>query len=145
MRPQQVGEMPPPLALLLQMEGQGTPVLPEPAPQRGGIVEWKKKRGYQLVRFRDHDYRLKKICEFVAPDGGQFGHLKISIITTGHTRGFRHARRLSGISPVTINHDLKLLRKMFNCGVRERLIERTRSSSPRATDPQKQTFCHRRG
>jgi integrase len=87
--------------------------------------DWKKRRGYQLVRSRDNDYRITKICEFILPDGRRFGDLPVVAITPGHIEAFRHARRESGLSAVTINHDLKLLRKMLNWGIRERLIEKT--------------------
>lgn len=46
-------------------------------------------------------------------------------ITTGDIESYRHHRREQGVSPVTSNHDLKLLRKMFAWGVRERLIPAT--------------------
>ncbi len=87
--------------------------------------DWKKKRGYQLVRSRDNDYRLTKVCDFVLPDGKRFGDVPVASITTGHVEAFRHSRRATGLSAVTINHDLKLLRKMLNWGIREGLIERT--------------------
>ena len=38
---------------------------------------------------------------------------------------YRHHRRMLKLSPVTINHDLKLLRKMFAWGIRERLLKMT--------------------
>ena len=38
---------------------------------------------------------------------------------------FRDERRAAGLSPVTVNHDLKLLRKMFNWGIRKGYLQKT--------------------
>lgn len=46
-------------------------------------------------------------------------------ITTGDVEAFRDARKAEGLSAVTVNHDLKLLRKMFNWGIRRELVEKT--------------------
>ncbi len=83
---------------------------------------WAAQRGYQLVRPRDNDYRLETICAFVLPGTSPpltFGKKAAIAITAGDIEAFRYARRSSGLSPVTTNHDLKLLRKMFAWGVRE--------------------------
>ncbi len=55
----------------------------------------------------------------------KFGDKRAVDITTGDIESYRHHRREQGVSPVTSNHDLKLLRKMFAWGVRERLIRAT--------------------
>jgi site-specific recombinase XerD len=50
-----------------------------------------------------------------------FGEKPVADITTGDIEADRHHRRERKRSAVTINHDLKLLRKMFAWGIRERL------------------------
>lgn len=90
--------------------------------------EWAHRRGYQLVRSRDNDYRLKAIRAFVLPGTDPpvtFGEKPVAAITAGDIEAYRHHRRGAGLSAVTSNHDLKLLRKMFAWGVRERLIPST--------------------
>jgi integrase len=89
---------------------------------------WAQRRGYQLARPRDNDYRLKLINAFGIPGSDPpvtFGDKPAVSITTGDIEAYRHHRRSSGLSAVTSNHDLKLLRKMFAWGVRERLIPAT--------------------
>ena len=80
---------------------------------------------YQLVRAQDNNYRIKRIADFVLPDGRRFGSLDVTNITAGNIKAFAHARNAAGLSAVTVNHDLKLLRKMFNWGIVERRIERS--------------------
>jgi integrase len=53
------------------------------------------------------------------------GRARVPEVTTGDVEAFRDARKGEGLSAVTINHDLKLLRKMFNWGIRRRHLERT--------------------
>jgi integrase len=89
---------------------------------------WSARRAYQLVRPRDNDYRLKLICDFVQPGtepSMTFGGKPVGEITTGDIEAYRHHRRTQRRSPVTINHDLKLLRKMFTWGIRERVLTST--------------------
>src|ERR1700730_18981064 len=50
-----------------------------------------------------------------------FGEKPVADITTGDIEADRHPRRERKRSAVTINHDLKLLRKMFAWGIPERL------------------------
>jgi integrase len=103
---------------------------PTPRPQgpttfREFADEWRARRGYQLVRPRDNDSRLKLICGFVLPATHPpmtFGEKPVADITTGDIETYRHHRREQKRSAVTINHDLKLLRKMFAWGIRERLL-----------------------
>jgi integrase len=89
--------------------------------------EWRARRGYQLVRPRDNDSRLKLIYGFVLPgtEPITFGEKPVADITTGDIEAYRHHRREQKRSAVTINHDLKLLRKMFAWGIRERLLTST--------------------
>lgn len=84
--------------------------------------DWKKMRGYQLVRPQDNAYRIATICNFILPSGERFGDLDVEKITKGHIDAFRFARNAAGLSAVTVNHDLKLLRKMFNWGIVEKRL-----------------------
>jgi hypothetical protein len=54
-----------------------------------------------------------------------FGEKPVTEITTGDIEAYRHHRRMQKRSAVTSNHDLKLLRKMFTWGIRERLLTAT--------------------
>jgi integrase len=90
--------------------------------------EWEVGRGCQLVRPRDNTYRLNLIKAFVMPGTSPpltFGDKGVADITTGDIESYRHHRREQGRTAVTINHDLKLLRKMFAWGIRERLVVAT--------------------
>jgi integrase len=88
---------------------------------------WKMQRGSQLVRPQDNDYRIKKIVAFAPPGraGQTLGDLPLDQIRTGDVEAFRDARKAEGWSACTVNHDLKLLRKMFNWGIRSGYLERT--------------------
>jgi integrase len=54
-----------------------------------------------------------------------FGEKPVADITAGDIETYRHHRCEQKRSAVTINHDLKLLRKMFAWGIRERLLTTT--------------------
>lgn len=89
---------------------------------------WRKKRGYQLVASRDNAYRFKRFCEFTPPGtepATKLGDKPVNEITADDIAAFRHERRSKGLSAVTTNHDLKLLRKMFAWFVREGFIAET--------------------
>jgi integrase len=87
---------------------------------------WKVRRGIQLVRPRDNAYRIAKMCAYRPPAAVQsFGDTPLQAITTDDIEAFRDARRAAGLSPVTVNHDLKLLRKMINWGIRKGYLERS--------------------
>jgi integrase len=88
---------------------------------------WKAKRGGELVRPKDNDYRIEKVKAFVlsGPQPTAFGDKPLSSITTDDIEAFRESRKAEGLSAVTVNHDLKLLRKMFNWGIRKGYMERT--------------------
>jgi integrase len=89
--------------------------------------DWKAKRGAELVNRRDNDYRLAKITAFILPEPPPtiFGDKPLSAITAEDIEAFRTARKAEGVSAVTVNHDLKLLRKMFNWGIRKGYLKRT--------------------
>jgi integrase len=114
---QQPREAPPP---------EGAPV-PSEVTFRQFAEDWKAKRGAELVRPKDNDYRLEKINAFVVPgaEAGAFGDKPLSSITTDDIDAFRAARKAEGLSAVTVNHDLKLLRKMLNWGIRRGYLQRT--------------------
>ena len=89
---------------------------------------WEERRGKELVRPKDNRYRLDKIAAFVLPGTRPpmaFGDKSLGAITTDDVEAFRDARKGAGLSPVTVNHDLKLLRKMFNWGIRKGYLQRT--------------------
>ena len=79
------------------------------------------------MRPKDNDYRLEKINAFVVPGPIPiaFGDKPVSSVTTDDIEAFRAARKAEGLSAVTVNHDLKLLRKMLNWGVRRGYLQRT--------------------
>lgn len=90
--------------------------------------EWRARRGDQLVRPGDNDSRLKLISAFVLPGTEPpmtFGEKPVADITTGDIEAYRHHRRTQKRSAVTINHGLKLFRKMLAWGIRERLLTAT--------------------
>src|SRR5688572_25715268 len=92
---------------------------------------WKRERGCQLVRPEDNDYRIRTICEFRLADGRRFGDLDVRTITSSNIEMYRKARKAAGLSVVTVNHDLKLLRKMWNWGIRVKLeAERQKQEHP---------------
>jgi integrase len=89
---------------------------------------WKERRGHLLVRPRDNDLRLRVIEAFILPATRPpltFGEKLLAEITTDDIEAFRDMRRSKGLSSVTVNHDLKLLRKMLNWGIRKGYLERT--------------------
>ena len=104
-------------------------VMPAPAMTFAAFANvWRDRRGSQLVRPRDNDYRLEKITTFPLGEGDSlttFGDKPLNRITTDDIERFRESRNREGLSPVTVNHDLKLLRKMLNWGVRMGYLERT--------------------
>lgn len=84
---------------------------------------WNERVGKHLVRPRDNDYRLAKVKAFVLPGTNPpltFGDKPLKDITTDDIEAYRDARKATGLSAVTVNHDLKLLRKMFRWGVKKR-------------------------
>ena len=89
---------------------------------------WEERRGKDLVRPKDNRYRLDKISAFVLSGTrppSTLGDKPLGAITTDDIEAFRDARKAAGLSPVTVNHDLKLLRKMFNWGIRKGYLQRT--------------------
>jgi integrase len=89
---------------------------------------WTERRGKDLVSAPIDAYRLKTINGFVLP-GTQpplaFGAKRLDSITTDDIEGFRDSRKAKGLSAVSVNHDLRLLRKMFNWAIRKGHIERS--------------------
>ena len=89
--------------------------------------EWRIARGTLLVNAKDNEYRIKTANLFVlaGPPPTALGDKSLSSITTEDIEAFRAARKAGGLSAVTVNHDLKLLRKMFNWGIRKGYLART--------------------
>lgn len=89
---------------------------------------WREGSGQYLVRARDNDYRLGLAEAFVLPGTEPpvtFGQKLVKAITVGDIEAYRASRKKRQLSAVTINHDLKLLRKMFNWGIRFGHLEYT--------------------
>ncbi len=87
---------------------------------------WLARRGRELVAFKDHTHRLTTVCAFPLPGSGlTFGAKPMATITTDDIEAFRDHRKGKGLSAVTVNHDLKLLRMMFAWGVRKGYRDRT--------------------
>ena len=89
---------------------------------------WRERQGSQLANPHFDGYRLDRINAFVLPASSPpvtFGDKSLDAITTDDVEAFRDARKAAGRSAVTVNHDLKLLRKMFNWGIRKGYLERT--------------------
>jgi len=88
---------------------------------------WYQREGSRLASAPIDRYRLRLFNDFVLPGTEpalMFGDKPVTAIVLGDVEAWREARR-EKLSPVTINHDLKLLRKMFNWGIRKGYVERT--------------------
>lgn len=112
--------------------GSGVPANAKPQPEQLSFASyakvWDEGRGYQLARPRDNRYRIGVISSFVLPGTNPlltFGMKAVSAVVPADIEAFRHARKKQGLSAVTVNHDLKLLRKMFNWGVRNGYLDRS--------------------
>lgn len=89
---------------------------------------WLGGRGKEIVSAPIDRYRLATICSFQLPGTDpplQFGDKVVQAITIDDIEAFREARKAAGLSAVSVNHDLRLLRKMFNWGVRKRHLAQT--------------------
>ncbi len=109
------------------------PVPVEPAPTavttfRQFADIWLARAGSRLASGAIDKYPLKLFNDFVLPGTNppvMCGDKSVGGVAFGDIEAWREARRKIGRSPVTINHDLKLLRKMFNWGIRKGYVERT--------------------
>lgn len=106
-----------------------SPQTPSSALTFGAFADiWKQQRGNDLVSAPIDAYRLKTIEAFTLP-GTQppiaFGKKLLDAITIEDVEAFRNARKTKGLSAVSINHDLRLLRKMFNWAIRKGYVART--------------------
>ena len=89
---------------------------------------WEERRGRELANAYDNKHRLKKVCAFRFPGetaSMTFGQKPLASITTDDIEAYRDHRKAQELSPVTVNHDLRLLRKMFNWGIRKGYLEAT--------------------
>ena len=89
---------------------------------------WEERRGHELANAYDNRQRLKKIFSYPLPGSNPlvtFGQKPLASITTDDVESYRDHRKVQGLSAVTVNHDLRLLRKMFNWGIRKGYLERT--------------------
>jgi integrase len=86
------------------------------------------RRGCQLASGKDDIYRLATTCSFGSPGvepATTLGDKSLDAITTDDVEVFRDARKAKGLSASAINHDLRLLRKMFNWWIRKGYVSRT--------------------
>ena len=115
----------------LASPGAPTGVVPptkEPLSFKAFAKIWDERWGYQLVRPRDNRYRIGVIASFVLPGTNPpvtFGTKDVNALVPADIDAFRHSRKAEGLSAVTVNHDLKLLRKMFNWGLRNGYLHRS--------------------
>jgi integrase len=104
------------------------PALAKPVTFSEFAEVWKAEKGVDLVGARDNSYRLETLKSYILPDTAPpltFGEKPVRHITANDIEALRRWRKMDGRSAVTINHDVKLLRKMFNWGIKKRLVERT--------------------
>jgi integrase len=89
---------------------------------------WTSRYGHQLASARNDAYRLKQITAFTLPGYSQpvtMGDKPAGRVTVLEIEAYRDHRKAAGLSAVSINQDLRLLRKIFNWGIRKDCIERT--------------------
>ena len=92
------------------------------------LADTGKGGGARLVAVKDHKYRLNQVCAFVVPGTNPprtFGASAIGHLTASGIEAYRLFRKGEGISVVTRNHDIKLLRQVWNWALRYRLVART--------------------
>jgi len=81
-----------------------------------------------LTNARDNGYRLRKIRAFLLPGTTPplaLGDKAVEQVSLNDVESYRDHRKAQGLSPVTINHDLKLMRKIYNWAIRKGLASRT--------------------
>ena len=104
-------------------------------PARGPVLTfgefadlWLTRESVKLAAHKKHAYRITRFKSFPLP-GTQpprtLGQTPLTDVRTDDIEVYRDARRAAGLSPVTVNHDLKLLRRMFSWGIRKGYLERT--------------------
>jgi integrase len=89
---------------------------------------WQTRKGDLMVSGRIHKYRLGTICRFVRPGTDPpvtIGETALDALTLLDVEDFAAARTHAGKSPTAVNHDLRLLRAMFNWATLKGLVERT--------------------
>jgi integrase len=78
---------------------------------------WWSEKGSGLATAKDDGYRLNRICRFPIQPNATLGDMVLKEIQARDILAFREFRRTAGVSAVTRNHDIKLLRKIFNFAV----------------------------
>jgi integrase/recombinase XerD len=89
---------------------------------------WQRHYGHQLASARNDSYRLKQFNAFRTNSRAKavlFGELQADQVTLLDIEAYRDLRKAAGLSSVSVNQDLRLLRKIFSWGVRQGLVERT--------------------
>lgn len=90
--------------------------------------EWRRLHGQHLASAKIDEYRLAKIYAFCTPGSDTptpMGAKAAEAVTLLDIEAFRDTRKTSGLSAVAVNHDLRLLRKIFNWSIRKGLVTRT--------------------
>jgi site-specific recombinase XerD len=96
---------------------------------------WQRHYGHQLASARNDSYRLKQFNAFRTNSRAKavlFGELQADQVTLLDIEAYRDLRKAAGLSSVSVNQDLRLLRKIFSWGVRKGLVELLRSRSARS-------------
>jgi integrase len=89
---------------------------------------WSSRYGYQLASARNDGYRLRQITTFMLTGYSPpvtIGNMPANSVALVDIESYRDHRKAAGLSPVSINQDLRLLRKIFNWGIRKGCIDRT--------------------
>jgi integrase len=72
-----------------------------------------------------HPNTRKRYGSSVGKLKGNFGKARLSDISAERIEEYKEARLAEGVEPATINHDLRVLRRMMRLAERKRLIPRT--------------------
>lgn len=103
------------------------PAGPRPKTLRELSDRWTDSHGKKLASRKLDVYRFRTINGFVlpGPTGEVLGAKPADSVTLLDVESFRDWRKDKGLSAVAVNHDLRLLRKMYNWAIRKGLVTRT--------------------
>jgi hypothetical protein len=98
--------------------------------RHGELVDRRKAtlvvpRSHELLSALVAPYSRKRSERQRGVQRSRWRQTPVAQISTGDIEALRDARIAKGLSAYTINHDLKLLRKMFNWGIRRGYAERS--------------------
>lgn len=93
------------------------------------VAERMRSYGHRLASAKLDEYRLARVHVFQMSAAGPFttfGDRAATDVTLLDMEAYREYRRhAGGVSAVAVNHDLRLMRKIFNWAVRKGLLTRT--------------------